>query len=1149
MADTRAYMALRYLLLIPLLYGGLVWNSRLEYSDGVTKDGFCALSTLDIAGLSCVLGRLTTRPYKRLRVNGYSNRRVAYYCNSTATTQIELLKLSGDIASNPGPALRSSNTGSPCAGCEKTLRKNQNGVRCSGCNNTYHMKCSGMISKELRSYSIAKAPTWYCIRCSLPPLSDSFFESVTLGENQNKILSEPLDETWTDYDQISRKHRSNLKLGHINANSIGGFKLHEIRSWLISGRFDLLVISETKIDATFPNSMFHVDGFRFCRCDRKAGGGGLLIYVRSDICFIRVKQLQGLPSEVWSSFKTESIILKVRLGKTWITVVGIYRPPSIIKSQWSHELSSLFEATSTLTSTVLYAGDFNADLSQPDKPPTDGRTLLDLLDIFNLHCLITKPTRKTKTTQTTLDLILTNNKTKSVASGVVDTHISDHSLVYTILRSSAPRARSRKICFRSLKNFSQENFVRDMQFVPFHIIDLFDELDDKAYAFEQLFLGVINEHAPMKQTMIRGNQVPYMTEQWRKAIRHRHKLWKKFTCNRTDANYEAYKSQRNTCTSLRRKAIKQHFLRKSVETVNPREFWSTFRPFLHTTTKQANDIVLNENDKIINDKKEIAELFNDHFVRITDGVPMIRENDYGENYVNHPSIKAIHEHRGTGSTACFCFHSTSEAQVEKLLNELNVRKSPGHDMIPPRLIKESAAVVARPLTTIINYCIEHCCYPSSWKKGIVTPLFKKNDEHSKVNYRPVTVLPALNNIFERLLAGQLCEFYREILSDFISAYRKFHSCETSLLRLTEDWRMMRDRGELVAVVSMDLSKAFDVIQYPLLLSKLKAYGMDDTSCALLRNYLSGRSQKVKVGDTFSDWESVRRGVPQGSVLGPMLFNIFINDLFFHVKKAKLNAYADDHQVYYSHNDPAVLEECVSHDVRVANQWYQENGMLVNESKHQGLVLGETDFSFSFPVQETLEIFGMEIDKKLNFSSHISNVCKKINNQLHVMLRFRKLIPRGTLLKLYKAYILPHFYYCSAVWHFCCARDAEKLEALNKRILRFILGDYSSPYSSLLKKINTTSLANKRVQNFLILLYKSLFFPHFPAYMKNMFSLRSSFYDLRGNNILSLCKPRTTSFGLSSFSYFSAKQWNALPDCIRTSDFTEFKRNIQGMTFV
>ena len=122
-----------------------------------------------------------------------------------------------------------------------------------------------------------------------------------------------------------------------------------------------------------------------------------------------------------------------------------------------------------------------------------------------------------------------------------------------------------------------------------------------------------------------------------------------------------------------------------------------------------------------------------------------------------------------------------------------------------------------------------------------------------------------------------------------------------------------------------------------------------------------------------------------------------------------------------------------------------------------------------------------------------------------MLRFRKLIGREILFKLYKAYILPHFYYCSSVWHFCGTRDADKLEALNKRTLRFILGDYSSPYNSLLSKVNSTSLCNKRVQNFLILLYKSLFFTHFPAYMKNMFSLRSSSYDLGGNYILSLSK--------------------------------------------
>ena len=176
---------------------------------------------------------------------------------------------------------------------------------------------------------------------------------------------------------------------------------------------------------------------------------------------------KGLSSQNLFNFRTESTTLKVKIRKNWISVVGIYRPPSIPLSICTNELSALFEATFTLTNIVFYAGDFIADLLAPDKTPKAGRKLLDLLDLYYLHCLINKATRKTITSETLLDLILTNNKRTTLTSGVVNTLLSDDSLVCTVLRSSAPRSRSRKMFSRSLKTFNQQNFVRDMQMVLF----------------------------------------------------------------------------------------------------------------------------------------------------------------------------------------------------------------------------------------------------------------------------------------------------------------------------------------------------------------------------------------------------------------------------------------------------------------------------------------------------------------------------------------------------------------------------------------------------------------------------------------------------------------------------------------------------------
>ena len=808
------------------VHSGLLNHHNLQDNDVNTIFAFnssvrCNLVAIYYPNYKSVLHIGIHRPSKwRVR---FSKSRIVYYSNTNAFFNYQYLHLCGDISSNPGPITQK--TSKSCSVCTRTVASNHRTLTCDTCFLKTHIKCGGVTPKEYKQFQSSNNYSWTCPPCLEQLKQLPFAEVSNIDSSHSSIDPNEEQDTWSDFDKIANKHRTNVKIGHINANSIAGFKFHEIKSWLLSGRLDILIISETKLDATFPSSQFHIDGFRMCRKDRNIHGGGLMAYVRSDMCFSVLRQFKNLTVADLSTFRTEFITLKVKIAKSWLTIVGIYRPPNIPKYQWKLELSALFEASTTVTNDVIFLGDFNCDLMQPDKPPMDGRELCDLLDIYSLKNLIKSPTRVGKTSETLLDLVLTTNKDRMLTSGVVDVQISDHSLVYTILRISAPRLRSRKICMRSLKHFNHDLFVQDLYNIPFHIMDIFDEVDDKLFVFESLYTDIVNVHAPLKQVHVRGNQVPFMTETWRKAIRHRNMLWKRFSRERTDINYANYKIQRNKCTSLRRNAIKDYFRKKTEATEsNPREFWDTYRPFLHSKkSKQANDIILKENDVIITDKKQIANAFNEHFIHITDGLVEISEQDFGTDCSAHPSIKSIYEQNVDQNMSSVNFRCTNQAEVEKILLNINSRKSPGHDFIQPKLVKESASAIARPLTMIMNDAIIQCRYPCRWKMGQITPLFKKDNELDKSNYRPVTVLPVLNNVFERLLASQLEEFYKDILSDFISAYRRKFSCETALLKLTEDWRQSRDNREIVAIVSMDLSKAFDTISHTLLLSKLKAY--------------------------------------------------------------------------------------------------------------------------------------------------------------------------------------------------------------------------------------------------------------------------------------------------------------------------------------
>ena len=270
-------------------------------------------------------------------------------------------------------------------------------------------------------------------------------------------------------------------------------------------------------------------------------------------------------------------------------------------------------------------------------------------------------------------------------------------------------------------------------------------------------------------------------------------------------------------------------------------------------------------------------------------------------------------------------------------------------------------------------------FPSEMKSARVTPIFKKEDPLQKKYYRPVSVLPIQSKIFERAMVDQLNDHFRGLFHPFLSAYRRGYSCQSALLALTEDWRSALDRGHFVGAILMDLSKAFDCLPHKLLLEKLRAYGLSEPAVSLINSYLSDRKQCVKMGNSQSSPLSMSKGVPQGSVAGPILFNVFLNDIFYFINDTYLYYYADDNTVSYSNIDFNAMKQTLEAEGNVLVDWFTDNQMEANPGKFQALAVGKKTqnrkptFSIKgadIECTDEVKLLGVTIDYLMNFDTHI-----------------------------------------------------------------------------------------------------------------------------------------------------------------------------------
>ena len=488
---------------------------------------------------------------------------------------------------------------------------------------------------------------------------------------------------------------------------------------------------------------------------------------------------------------------------------------------------------------------------------------------------------------------------------------------------------------------------------------------------------------------------------------------------------------------------------------------------------------------------------------------------------------------------------------------LNIYKASGPDLLSPRLLKEGSDILAEPLSLLFNRSLDKCYFPIAWKDANVSPIFKKDDKSSPSNYRPISLLSSVGKAMERCIHKQLYNyvFTNELITPLQSGFKHGDSTNFQLIHTYHSFCEAVDRGKEVRVVFCDISKAFDRVWHKGLLHKLSCIGCSNPLVKWFSSYLSNRRQRVVINGVSSDWSTIHAGVPQGSILGPLLFLIYINDIVKDIG-SEIRLFADDTSLYIVVDSPSTAAGIINTDLNRISNW--AIGWLVrfNANKTISMLISRKLIHVNHPPllmngvilteQQSHKHLGITFSKTCTWTEHIDEIAKKAWSRLNLLRSLKFRVSRKALERMYTSFILPLLEYCDSVWDNASLESKKKLDGIHIEAGRIITGATKlCSIEKLLVELGWDTLQSRRNKHKLVTFYK-IIHGLSPNYLQNLVPplvQETNNYNLRNANNIQTFASNTNLF-YNSFFPSSVRAWNALPGETRqATTVTAFKNKL------